>query len=268
MASQKKLVICLVLSLLNVCLSLPAPAPQLSNNIPGSSFETSSQDDEDYYYEEYVEEDNDSGPPALPDLTGLLGAIGSQLPGLIQLVQTKEFQERIGDTIEVGGNIVQRIVIPVASRVIPVAINLAGRVPELLQAGGNIVRAGTEALGTLNRRPEFDLKNTEDEMMASPARVISSLVKATKDTSPRVIKGLTEFDESLPTIAQFAQAYLEVNAETVHKTADTFHNSFNCDFECRGLTGSIRRRCEAKFCKNSTTPKSQRTPRMRKFIRF
>jgi hypothetical protein len=47
-----------VLSLLNVCLSLPAPAPQLSNNIPGSSFETSSQDDEDYYYEEYVEDDN------------------------------------------------------------------------------------------------------------------------------------------------------------------------------------------------------------------
>jgi len=175
MASQKKLVICLVFSILNVCLSLPAPAPQLSNNIPGSSFETSSQDDEDYYYEEYVEDDNDSGPPALPDLTGLLGAIGSQLPGLIQLVQTKvaiinsilsnkEFQERIGDTIEVGGNIVQRIVIPVASRVIPVAINLAGRVPELLQAGGNIVRAGTEALGTLNRRPEFDLKNSEDEV--------------------------------------------------------------------------------------------------------
>jgi hypothetical protein len=26
------------------------------------------------------------------------------------------------------------------------------------------------------------------QMMASPARVISSLVKATKDTSPRVIK--------------------------------------------------------------------------------
>ena len=31
----------------------------------------------------------DSGPPALPDLTGLLGAVGSVLPGLLQLVQAK-----------------------------------------------------------------------------------------------------------------------------------------------------------------------------------
>jgi hypothetical protein len=177
MASQKKFVICLVLSLVNVCLSLPAPAPQqISNNIPGSSFKTESQEDEDYYYEAY-DEDDDSGPPGLPDLTGLLGAIGSQLPGLIQLVQTKvaiinnilsnkEFQERIGETIEVGGNLVTRIVIPVASRIIPVAIDLAGKVPELLKAGGNIVQAGTGILGTLQRRPEFktNMGNSEDEV--------------------------------------------------------------------------------------------------------
>jgi len=105
----------------------------------------------------------DSGPPALPDLTGLLGAVGSVLPGLLQLVQAKvalvnnilsnkEFQERIGETIEVGGNLVHRIVIPVASRVVPVAIDLVGKVPELISAGQNFLSMGA---GTLSRTPEF-----------------------------------------------------------------------------------------------------------------
>jgi len=280
MASQKKMVLCLLLSLLNICLSLPAP--QTSNTIPGSSFESDSQDqndDEDYYYEEYDEED-DSGPPGLPDLTGLLGEIGKRLPGLIQLIQTKvaiinnilknkEFQERIGETIEVGGNLVHRIIIPVASRVIPVAINLAGRIPELLKAGGNIVQAGKGAIDAFNnRRPEFKSngKNSENEILAVPTRVLGSLVKATKDTSPRIIQGLTELDSTIGFVSPVVKVLVEQNQIEARKTADTFHNSFNCDFECRGLTGTLRQRCEKKFCKNSND-QNPRTPRMRKYFR-
>ena len=34
-----------------------------------------------------------------------------------------------------------------------------------------------------------------------------------------IIQGLTEFAESAPTIAEFAKAYIDVNAETVHKVS-------------------------------------------------
>jgi len=217
----------------------------------------------------------DSGPPALPDLTGLLGAVGSVLPGLLQLVQAKvalvnnilsnkEFQERIGETIEVGGNLVHRIVIPVASRVVPVAIDLVGKVPELISAGQNFLSMGA---GTLSRTPEFtpEKGTAGGELMASPSRLLGSLVKATNETAPLIEQGLSELDSSLPTLAQFATAYVQVNAQDAQKTAETFHRTFNCDFECQGLAGSTRTQCEQKFCKNnrniSEENQEQRTPR-------
>eukprot|EP00088_Acartia_fossae_P004229 TRINITY_DN11802_c0_g1_i1.p1 TRINITY_DN11802_c0_g1~~TRINITY_DN11802_c0_g1_i1.p1 ORF type:complete len:269 (+),score=77.43 TRINITY_DN11802_c0_g1_i1:118-924(+) len=262
MASHKKLVLFLAVSLAGQVFSLPAPQVS-SNTIPGSSDDVTppTEVDEDYYY--YDDYDENDSSPGLPDLSGLITAIGSQVPGLINLIQTKvaivntilnnkEFQERVGETIEVGGNLFQRIVIPVASRAIPIAIDLIGKVPDLIQAGQGALAAGNQALGTLTRTPEFQKETSKggtQEMLASGSRVLGSLVKATNDTAPRVIKGLTELNEQLPLFTGFARAYAEVNAKEAQETAETFHRSFNCDFQCRGLAGSIRRRCESKYCK-------------------
>jgi len=282
MAFKQKLVIFLVFCLAGQSLQLPAP--QLSNSIPDSSLPDdqgeAAEKDEDYYYYADYDPSDDSGPPALPDLTGLLGAVGSVLPGLLQLVQAKvafinnilsnkEFQERIGETIEVGGNLVHRIVIPVASRVVPVAIDLVGKVPELISAGQNILTMGAQAVGTLNRTPEFkpESRTAGGELMAGPARLLGSIVKATNETAPLVEQSLSDLDASLPTLAQIATAYVQVNAQDAQKTAETFHRTFNCDFECGGLTGSTRTRCEQKHCKNNKTKSAeqtaqeQRTPR-------
>jgi len=174
MAVNQKMVMLLIFCFFGQIFCLPAP--QLSNKIPGTSFNEDAEyeyEDDEYYY---TLPDDDDSPPALPDLSGLLAAIGAQIPNLMNLIQTKvsiinnilndkEFQERAGEAIQVGANLVTRVVIPVASRAIPVAIDLVGRAPQAIGAVSNLVQSSTNVVNNINRTPEFQKassSNTEE----------------------------------------------------------------------------------------------------------
>merc|ERR1719259_418649 len=84
-------------------------------------------------------------------------------------------------------------------------------------------------------------------LAAGGTKLASSLLKASNDTAPLVLKGIKSVEEQVPLFAGFARAYTEINAEQVMEIVDTFHQSFNCDMRCKDLSEIEKKTCEQKF---------------------
>jgi len=100
------------------------------------------------------------------------------------------------------------------------------------------------------------------QILDRAGRVGTSLIEATKETQPIVEEVLTELDTVFnPDTVDFFGGYIGDNVETFQKAADHFHETYNCNFNCRGLSGDIKRRCEKKYCNKKSAPLQKSSPK-------
>jgi len=213
-----------------------------------------SDSDQEYLYDDY-NQDGDTGPapPRLPDPADLLALLGDAAKGFMDLIQRKDFQDRVGETAELGLNVAGQAVQIGA----PIAVNAIQTAPRLITAGGQIIRNVLEnesvrqAGSAVVRSGAVVAGTVADQgprLVAGGTRLAGSIGTAAGQTLPLVVKGLQDFSEQIPFFVSFGSAYVNQNAKTILKATDTFGRSFRCDFNCKNLSGLEKDTCEAENC--------------------
>lgn len=227
----------LLLGVLLVGRSQSSPLPQTAEEEP------------EYYYEEYgaeTDEDVREGT-RLEDIMDTLLGLGS---GVVDLLTAPELHQRVGEAVALSANLTGQLV----EMTVPVAQAAVEQVPRLLNRGSEVIsnivenevvqeqvsRAGAVAGAVVDTAPRI---------VDGGNRLVGGLIKATNDTAPLVVQNLQELAQSLPLFAQFARAFIKVNAEDSRKVFDRFGTSLRCDLECRDVVSSPEKEeCEKKYC--------------------
>jgi len=212
------------------------------------------------YDDVYGDYEFDPNRPATsdgPDLGDLL-SIGAGLAKTFgDLLSQKELQSSLHRSLGAGLNLtgeVLKVAVPAvggalgtvlsggseaisATRTIVSDPKVQERVGSVAAAGGSVVQGLGQVVSMVPR------------VLGQGARFAGSVVMAANETAPLVVAGFQDFQEQLPLITGFAQAYAEVNAEQAQKVTRTFQRSLECNLECGDLApGAGKNRCEAEHC--------------------
>jgi len=159
-----------------------------------------------------------------------LGA-GLNLTGEVLKVAVPAVGGALGTVLSGGSEAIS------ATRTIVSDPKVQERVGSVAAAGGSVVQGLGQVVSVVPR------------VLGQGARFAGSVVMAANETAPLVVAGFQEFQEQLPLITGFAQAYAEVNAEQAQKVTRTFQRSLECNLECGDLApGAGKNRCEAEHC--------------------
>jgi len=234
---------------------LPKPQPQ-------------SSDDYDEIYGDYEFDPDRVQSSSGPDLGDLLkvgaglaqtfGDLLSQKTSFLKMLSSnQELQTSIHRSLGAGLNLTGelfRVALPAlggavgtvlarssqaasATRNIVSNDQIQSRVGSVAAAGGDVVQGLGQVAAVVPR------------VLGEGARFAGSFVAAANETAPLVLEGFQDFQEQIPLIRGFAEAYAEVNAEQAQLVSRTFHRSLECNLQCGNLSpGSAKDACEAEHC--------------------
>jgi len=170
-----------------------------------------------------------------------------------QVTQAQESNDGFGDILKVGVSVAETIMALLLQKINFVTSLLADK--EFNESLGATVEAGVNITGQALRvvvPAAQGLLAAVPGLITTGSRFAGSVVRATNDTAPLVLQGISEFTDQIPLIASFATAYAEVQQEQNEMVAQTFARSLSCDLECRDLRqGRTKAECEAKFCQKA-----------------
>jgi len=229
-----------------------------SSPVPQQGSVGAAAEDVEYAYDDYQSDaDTPAGqPPRLPDPADLAALFGSAAKGFMELIQRKDFQERVGQTVKLGLDVTGAAVEVGA----PIAMNAIQAAPRVIADGGQMIRnvlenedvrnAGSAAVRT-GALVANTVARESPQILADGARLAGSISKAAGQTIPLVVEGLQQFSEQVPFFVSFGNAYVTQNAEQIHKATSTFSRTFSCDYNCNNLQGSERETCQREHCEKS-----------------
>jgi len=240
-----------------------------SSPVPQQGSVGAAAEDVEYAYDDYQSDaDTPAGqPPRLPDPADLAALFGSAAKGFMELIQrkvdflnnviqSKDFQERVGQTVKLGLDVTGAAVEVGA----PIAMNAIQAAPRVIADGGQMIRnvlenedvrnAGSAAVRT-GALVANTVARESPQILADGARLAGSISKAAGQTIPLVVEGLQQFSEQVPFFVSFGNAYVTQNAEQIHKATSTFSRTFSCDYNCNNLQGSERETCQREHCEKS-----------------
>lgn len=225
-----------------VLLSASALPVENSENSIEKEDDINKEDNEDYeayeaFGDEYGDYEGDHDPASNPssgqgfglgDIMAFAGQLGQGILALLgekarlikEVVTDEQFQESLGNVIDLAIDAKKGVVQAAGPVVQKVASGAASVVSKLPESIGNGVR--------------------------EKGRLIDSIIAAANDTAPLIQDTLDEYQQQAPLVQGFARTYIGANIENARTVLDTFRRSLHCNQRC----GQLEEGLQLESCRN------------------